>query len=214
MGSPIGNWWNMFFFETTRTKYHVETENTETRLDESELVSLAQRGDDDAFVELAKRYRPKVWSTASRFARSRAELEDLTQDLFLKIWKGMPGYRADSPFENWLMTVTVRGCYDFLRKHRRRRETEISVDPQESREAQDEASEREKTRRDAWEVVQVLLSHLDAKDRTIITLLDLEERGVKETARLTGWSESNVKVRAHRARKKMKTIFEELGMES
>ncbi|MDA8632185.1 RNA polymerase sigma factor [Verrucomicrobiales bacterium] len=204
----------MFFFETARTKYHVETENTETRPDESELVGLAQRGDEDAFVELAKRYRPKVWSTASRFARSRAELEDLTQDLFLKIWKGIPGYRADSPFENWLMTVTVRGCYDFLRKHRRRRETETLVDPQESREARDETTERDQNRRDAWEAVQVLLSHLNAKDRTIITLLDLEERGVRETARLTGWSESNVKVRAHRARKKMKTIFEELGMES
>lgn len=204
----------MFFFETARTKYHVETENTETRPDESELVGLAQRGDEDAFVELAKLYRPKVWSTASRFARSRAELEDLTQDLFLKIWKGIPGYRADSPFENWLMTVTVRGCYDFLRKHRRRRETETLVDPQESREARDETTERDQNRRDAWEAVQVLLSHLNAKDRTIITLLDLEERGVRETARLTGWSESNVKVRAHRARKKMKTIFEELGMES
>lgn len=204
----------MFFFETNRTKYHVETEHTETGIEESELVSLAQRGDDDAFVELAKRYRPKVWATASRFARSRAELEDLTQDLFLKIWKGLGSYRADSPFENWLMTVTVRGCYDFLRKHRKRREAELLVDPQENREARDEANERDRKRRDAWEVVQVLLSHLDAKDRTIITLLDLEERGVRETAKLTGWSESNVKVRAHRARKKMKTIFEELGMES
>lgn len=204
----------MFFFETTRTKYHVETEQTETGITESELVQLAQRGDEDAFVELAIRYRPKVWSTASRFARSRAELEDLTQDLFLKIWKGIAGYRADSPFENWLMTVAVRGCYDFLRKHRKRRENETLVDPQESREAQDESSERARSRRDAWEIVQVLLSHLDAKDRTIITLLDLEEKGVKETARLTGWSESNVKVRAHRARKKMREIFDELGMES
>ena len=57
----------------------METENTETSPDEAELVGLAHRVDEDAFVELAKRYRPKVCSTVARFARSRAELEDLTQ---------------------------------------------------------------------------------------------------------------------------------------
>lgn len=198
----------MFFFETERTSYHVETE-----IPESEWVARAQAGDEDAFLHLAITYRPRVWSTASRYARSRPELEDLVQDLFLKIWKGLPSYRADSPFENWVMTVTVRGCYDFLRKHRRRRETETLVDPQESRETPDENRERDRRRRDAWETVQLLLEHLDAKDRMVITLLDLEEQGVRETARLTGWSESNVKVRAHRARKKMKQRLEDLGLE-
>ena len=59
----------------------------------------------------------------------------------------------------------------------------------------------------------MLLEQLNVKDRTVITLLDLEERGVRETAELTGWSESNVKVRAHRARKKMRQIYDELGLE-
>lgn len=199
----------MFFFDTTRASFHLETE-----IPESEWVARATRGDEDAFVRLASAYHSRVWGTASRFARSRAELEDLTQELFVKIWKGLPTYRSDAPFENWLMTVTVRGCYDFLRKNRRRRESETLVDPQESREAPDPRPHRDQDRRDAWETVHILLDHLSPKDRTVITLLDLEERGVKETARLTGWSESNVKVRAHRARKKMRQIHDELGMES
>ncbi len=199
----------MFFFDTTRTSNHVETE-----IPESEWVERARKGDEEAFLRLAVTYRPRVWSTASRFARSRAELEDLTQDLFLKIWKGLSSYRADAPFENWVMTVTVRGCYDFLRKHRRRRESEVLVDPQGSRDAPDKRSERAEKQRDASETVQLLLQELPPKDRTVITLLDLEERGVKETALLTGWSESNVKVRAHRARKKMREIYDELGLES
>lgn len=186
----------------------------ETEIPESEWVARATRGDEDAFVRLASAHHSRVWGTASRFARSRAELEDLTQELFVKIWKGLPTYRSDAPFENWLMTVTVRGCYDFLRKNRRRRESETLVDPQESREAPDPRPHRDQDRRDAWETVHILLDHLSPKDRTVITLLDLEERGVKETARLTGWSESNVKVRAHRARKKMRQIHDELGMES
>ncbi len=198
----------MFFFDTTRTTRKVETE-----IPESEWVARAKRGDEDAFVHLASVYRPRIWSTASRFARSRPELEDLTQDLFLKMWRGMSSYRSDAPFENWVMTVTVRGCYDFLRSNRRRRESETLVDPQESRDDADPADERARSRREAWETVSLLLAHLEAKDRTIITLLDLEERGVRETAALTGWSESNVKVRAHRARKKMRDLFHELGLD-
>ena len=178
------------------------------------MVSRARKGDEEAFVRLALIYRPRVWKTASRFARSQAELEDLIQDLFIKIWRGLPSYRSDAPFENWVMTVTVRGCYDFLRKNRKRRESEQLIDPQESREAEDRQPDRQRSQREAWETVQILLDHLDSKDRTVITLLDLEEHSVKETARLTGWSESNVKVRAHRARKKMRSIFEELGLET
>ncbi|MEM1440785.1 MAG: RNA polymerase sigma factor [Verrucomicrobiota bacterium] len=176
-------------------------------------MARAQSGDEEAFLRLATEYRGRVWSTASRFARSRSELEDLTQDLFLKIWKGLASYRSDAPFEHWLMRVTVRGCYDFLRKHRRRRELEQLVDPHESKEDRDSRSEAVQSRQEAWEIVSLLLEQLDAKDRTVITLLDLEEKSVKETAELTGWSESNVKVRAHRARKKMRAYFDELGLE-
>lgn len=198
----------MFFFDTTRTTRKVETE-----IPESEWVARAKRGDEDAFVHLASTYRPRIWNTASRFARSRHELEDLTQELFLKMWKGLSSYRSDAPFEHWVMTVTVRGCYDFLRSNRKRRESETLVDPQESRDDPDPGSERERSRREAWETVSLLLDHLEAKDRTVITLLDLEERGVRETAALTGWSEANVKVRAHRARKKMRDLFHELGLD-
>jgi RNA polymerase sigma-70 factor (ECF subfamily) len=111
------------------------------------------------------------------------------------------------------MTVTVRGCYDFLRSNRRRRESETLVDPIERREDHDPRDERARSRREAWETVRLLLDRLEAKDRLVITLLDLEERGVRETAALTGWSEANVKVRAHRARKKMRECLQELGIE-
>tara|TARA_R110000850_G_scaffold36847_2_gene97061 strand:- start:2656 stop:3255 length:600 start_codon:yes stop_codon:yes gene_type:complete len=198
----------MLFFDTNRIVCVVEAE-----IPESEWIARAKTGDEEAFVHLAHNFRNRVWNTASRFARSRTELEDLTQDLFVKIWKGLPSYRADAPFEHWVMTVTVRGCYDFLRKHRRRRENEILVDPQEDWGTLDTHSIRESKQREAWETVQVLLARLDSKDRIIITLLDLEEHGVRETARLTGWSESNVKVRAHRARKKMRQLYDELGLD-
>lgn len=198
----------MFFFDTTRATPTVERE-----MPESECVARAAKGDEDAFVRLAVAYRPRIWATASRFARSRPELEDLVQDLLVKLWRGLPGYRGNAPFGHWVMTVTVRGCYDFLRAQRRRRERETLVDPTERHEDIDPENERARARREAWETVRLLLERLDPKDRLVVTLLDLEERSVRETASLTGWSEANVKVRAHRARKKMRDLHHELGLD-
>ncbi len=204
----------MFYFDTTHTRLVASKQCLESELTENDWVERARRGDEEAFVHLATLYRPRLWSTASRFARSREELEDLVQDLLLKLWKGLPAFRSDSPFEHWVMTVAVRGCYDFLRSQRTRRERELSLDAETGETAPDETTIHTNARREAWEVVSLLLSHLDARDRLLITLLDLEERGVRETAALTGWTESNVKVRAHRARKKMQQLYFELRLES
>jgi len=198
----------MFFFDHQRPPERVEDE-----ISESEWVLRAKTGEEEAFVRLAKRYETKVWATASRFARSRPELEDLVQDLFVRVWRGLPSYRSDAPFEHWLMSVAVRGCYDFLRRQRRRREVEMLRDPLEGRETPDEAAERIGRRREASETVALLLARLAPKDQLLVTLLELEGRSVRETAALTGLSESNVKVRAHRARKKMKEDFERLNLD-
>lgn len=201
----------MFFFDTANLL--PATEIVDSKIPESELIDSARNGDEDAFVELARRYHDRVWSTASRFARSRSELEDLVQDLFVKIWKGLPTFQNKSPFEHWLMRVTVRGCYDFLRKNRRRRESEVLTAEIYETIGTTGIENVSLKQNEASEIVAILMQGLDAKDRTVITLLELEEKSVRETAELTGWSESNVKVRAFRARKKMKAIFEKLGLE-
>ncbi len=178
--------------------------------DESELVHRAKAGDDDAYAALAALYRDRVFGTASRFARGRHELEDLAQEIFLRVWKGLGTFREDAPFEHWFMRIAVRTCYDFLRKHRRRRESEILVDEPLADQEFRVTGEADPVarRREAWEVVRSLLAELGEKDRLVVTLVDLEGRSIRETASLTGWSESNVKVRAFRARKRMRDIYE------
>jgi len=188
--------------------------------EDGELVKHVLAGDDTAFAVLVERYRARVFSTASRFARNGSELDDLAQDIFIRIWKGLKTYRADAPFEHWLMTVTVRTCYDFLRKNRKRREREVLVDEMPSTTSSisgdgmfssEAPDEKQRRQREAWEVVQGLMEKLNEKERLVITLMELEEKSVKEVAGLTGWSESNVKVRAYRARNKMREIFEKQG---
>ena len=130
------------------------------------------------------------------------ELDDLAQEVFLKAYRNLGQFRGDAPFEHWLSRVAVRCCYDLLRKTRREG-VRIPLDDLELPAADNSSAD------EAREVVQYGLSRLGPAERLVITLLELEERSVREIAGLTGWSESNVKVRAHRARQTLKSVLEE-----
>ena len=165
----------------------------------------------DAYEELVSRYKGKVIGTASRFARNGHDLDDLAQDIFLRIWKGLGKYRGEAPLEHWIMRVAVRTCYDFLRRNRKRRESEVLVEDAD-REGRDEGEGAAARSREAWEIVQEGMKRLGAKERLILTLMELEERSVAEVSALTGWSQSNVKVRAFRARRKLREVLEREGL--
>ncbi|MEM8953748.1 MAG: RNA polymerase sigma factor [Verrucomicrobiota bacterium] len=179
-------------------------------------VALAARvvgGDGDAFRELVEAFKMRVLGTAKRFVRNHHELDDLVQEIFLRVWKGLKTFRGEAPLEHWVMRVSVRTCYDHLRKQRRVRESEVLVEEPRGEAGMEVNEDRDRLRREAWEVVRCGLERLGEKDRVVITLLDLEGRSVANIAELTGWSESNVKVRAFRARKKLKTVLESLDGE-
>ncbi|MEM1296526.1 MAG: sigma-70 family RNA polymerase sigma factor [Verrucomicrobiota bacterium] len=178
------------------------------------IVSQSLGGDPHAFALLVDRYQSRILGTASRFARNRHELEDLSQDIFLKAWKGLPTFKATAPFEHWLMRLAVRVCYDFLRKNRRFRENEVSrevVNEKNDRLTEESVENADLDAGEAREVLQHAMETLNPKDQLVLTLKELENRSVREIADLTGWSISNVKVRAMRARNRLKANLIELG---
>ncbi len=186
---------------------------TEDHSDE-EIVRHSLGGDPQAFSVLVDRYQSRILGTASRFARNRHELEDLSQDIFLKAWKGLPTFKATAPFEHWLMRLAVRVCYDFLRKNRRFRDNEISrelVNEKNERLTEESTENADLDAGEAREVLQHGMRCLKPKDQLILTLRELENKSVREIAELTGWSVSNVKVRAMRARNRLKEHLIELG---
>src|SRR5512136_2524188 len=85
------------------------------------LVNEAIAGKDEAFVQLVSRYKRKVFSLGARFARDADELDDICQDVFIKIYENLGKFRNDAPFEHWLSRIAVRTCYDALRRRRRER---------------------------------------------------------------------------------------------
>ncbi len=170
------------------------------------LVAATLEGDDDAFAEIVRRHKRRVFATASRFARDAHQLEDLCQEVFLRAFRHLGKFRRDAPFEHWLARLTVSACYDFLRRERRHR-GQLSLDEMEF-DLRDLSADAALNADRAREIVQWALTQLSPDERLILTLLELEERSVREIAVLTGWSESNVKVRAFRARHRLKNVLQ------
>ncbi len=184
---------------------------------DAELIAAVLRGDTASFEPLVRKYSPRLFATARRYARREIEVEDIVQEVWLKAYQKLRGFRGEAPFEHWLMRLAVRTCYDFLRAHQRSREAPFSdltdsdsdwlerlaTHPERSAEASDAARQ----------LVQHILAQLSPAARLIITLLEIEERSIKEIAGLTGWSVPLVKVRAFRARAEMRKVLARIGRE-
>ncbi len=184
---------------------------------DAELIAAVLAGDTASFEPLIPKYSPRLFATARRHARRESEVEDIVQEVWAKAFQKLGSFRAEAPFEHWLMRLAVRTCYDFLRAHQRNRETTLSelsepecdwlerfvADPDHADEDADAARQ----------LVERILAQLAAPARLVITLLEIEGRSVKEIAELTGWSVTLVKVRAFRARAEMRKCLQKLARE-
>jgi RNA polymerase sigma-70 factor (ECF subfamily) len=178
---------------------------------DAECIAAVLAGDRASFEPLVRKHSPRVFATARRYARRESEVEDIVQETWLKAFEKLAGFRGEAPFEHWLMRLAVRTCYDFLRGHQRNRETSFSemTDPETDwleRFASDPDTASEEAD-GARQLVHRVLEQLSPQARLVITLLEIEDRPVKEIARLTGWSATLVKVRAFRARAEMKRVL-------
>ena len=178
---------------------------------EPELIAAVLRGDRASFEPLVAKYSPRVFATARRYARRESEIEDIAQEVWLKAFDKLKSFRGEAPFEHWLMRLAVHTCYDFLRGHQRNRESSFSEisEPEEdwlNRFVTDPSSAAEDAAA-ARTLVNRVLEKLSPEARLVIQLLEIEDRSVKEIAKLTGWSVPLVKVRAFRARGEMRKIL-------
>jgi RNA polymerase sigma-70 factor, ECF subfamily len=184
---------------------------------EAELIAAVLKGDAASFEPLVQKYSPRVFATARRYARRESEVEDIAQEVWLKAFDKLKSFRGEAPFEHWLMRMTVRTCYDFLRGHQRNREssfTDLSEPENDWLERFVAAPESASEHADAAKLlIARVMEKLSPQARLVVTLLEIEDRSVKEIAGLTGWSVSLVKVRAFRARAEMRKILAKMTKE-
>jgi RNA polymerase sigma-70 factor (ECF subfamily) len=184
---------------------------------EAELIAAVLKGDAASFEPLVGKYSPRVFATVRRYARRESEVEDIAQEIWLKAFNKLKSFRGEAPFEHWLMRMTVRTCYDFLRGHQRNRESSFSDLSEPENDwlerfvaAPESASENADAAR---LLIGRVMEKLSPPARLVITLLEIEDRSVKEIAELTGWSVPLVKVRAFRARGEMRKILAKMTKE-
>uniref|UniRef100_I2PWR1 RNA polymerase sigma factor, sigma-70 family n=1 Tax=Desulfovibrio sp. U5L TaxID=596152 RepID=I2PWR1_9BACT len=183
-------------------------------MEDALVLAKVREGDVDAYARLMTKYQGRVTGIVSGHA-PRDRVAELTHEAFVRAYRSLSGYRGDSPFGHWLAKVAVRTCHDFWRAEYRRRERPESELSDECRAFAEEAAaletseaaEETASRREARELLAWAMDRLSPTDRMVVTLTHLEERSVAEAAEMLGISVPNVKVRAFRARKKLREIL-------
>ena len=176
------------------------------------LATRIVNSDESAFEELVRQHHRQVGRIVGRFFRRPEVAEEVAQEVFVKAFIGMSGYRGEMPIEHWLSRIAVNACYDQLRKKQQRVELTVS-DVTEDAAVFYERLQSPESSADYWERQDVrlyaeqLLSKLSPPERLVLTLMVLEEMSVAEVAGMTGWSVANVKIRAFRARSRLRKLL-------
>ena len=177
---------------------------------EVECIRRVQRGEGEAFGPLVERYQQRIFSIVFHLVRRRDEVEDLAQEIFFKAFRAIRSYNFQSSFATWLSRIAVNHCYDYLRKVRASRLSYYSEMTEESaRELERQLESPLPQGLDHGEKIALrdfvgqLLARAPADDRVILTLKELQDFSVEEIGELLNLKTSTVKVRLHRARKRM-----------
>ncbi len=169
--------------------------------------SLAGNG--EGYSRLVRRYQDKVAAQMWRFTRDMVVLDQLVQDVFVEAYLSLKGFRGRAPFLHWLRRVATRVGFRYWKSRARIEEREVTL---KETNLNLTAAPETLTPSEAAYMLYQLLGKLSPADRLVLTLFYFEDCDVKEIAARSGWNGGLVKVRLHRARKKLKSLLEEAGM--
>jgi RNA polymerase sigma-70 factor (ECF subfamily) len=179
---------------------------------DAELLERIRNGAPDDFAEIVRRHQTRVFAILHRYERDAQKVEDLAQETFVKAWRALGQFDHRAPFEHWISKIAARTALDHLRKEKRRQNEiglpELGDDALDWLRSGDEKNELDA--RNAAEVLESAMRELSPVDRVVITMQELEGRSVKEIAETIGASGVAVRVRALRARAKLKQALEKL----
>ena len=178
-----------------------------------ELIRRAQAGESTAFNEIVLAYRKRILGTITRLIARPEDVEDVAQEVFLRLYFSLDQLRTAEVFEPWLYRLTVNAAYDYLRNQRRRQEYRMSdlsdqqmvmADAVAGGRAEQDEREMKKTR----EMVEAVLGSVSEADRILLMLKELEGLSLKELEKIYNINENALKVRLFRARQRVLKAFE------
>ena len=185
---------------------------TGPRAEESACIRRAQQGDVSAFEELVRTHQKRVLSIVAGILRWNEDVEDIGQQVFLKVFLAIKRFDGRSSFSTWLYKIAVNETYDYLRKKKARKlvyEADMSVDQEErlSDYSPDESRAAAHEQTEARQAVERLLAELNPDERLMIVLKEVEGYSVEEISEATGINPNTVKVRMFRARRRLTELY-------
>lgn len=173
-------------------------------------AARAQRGDRAALETLVLRHQAAVARLLWRFVRTRADLDDLVQETFLRVVRGLPAWRAEQPFAHWLLRIATNVGRDYFRRQSVRRRwlvEPVAVEDGSTTLPESIEPGADPAARAAANEVKTLLAQLSPDERALLTLHHLEGWGLAEIAAQFGWTVTATKLRAWRARRRLRALL-------
>jgi RNA polymerase sigma-70 factor (ECF subfamily) len=173
------------------------------------IINKVLKGDANAFAYLVDTYKNLVFTLAFKMTKSREEAEEVSQDTFIKAFKNLKNFKGDSKFSTWLYRIAYHTSLDAIKKNKKHQNSfEINdVTFNQIKSVEDTLQTIE--RKERAKMIDACLLELPEDERSIIWLFYYEELSLKEITEVTSLSEANIKVKLHRARKKLLTIVKE-----
>lgn len=180
-------------------------------INDIDIILEVLDGDTDKFAILIDKYKNKVFKIVSMHV-PQDYVEEVANDIFFKSYKSLKTFKNDSPFINWLTVIAIRTCKDFWRQKYAQKDVPMSSFDEETEQTIEmgidyRTPEENILGDEKYKMLMKAMEHLKPVERTIISMMYAEERSVAEIASITGMTESNVKVMAFRARKKLSEIL-------
>jgi len=182
---------------------------------EPDVIARARTGEVDAFNQIVRAYRKRILGTIYRLIGRGEDVEDVAQDVFVRLYDSLGQLRAVEVFEPWLYRLTTNSAYDYLRRRRRNGDVRIA-DLSEERVAAADAAESgrrsalETRALEIRETVETLFGEISEEDRILLTLKEVQGLSLRELSQVYGVNENALKVRLFRARKRALRAFEKL----
>lgn len=187
-------------------------------IEDTELVERAQNGDREAFQQLVERYQEKVYSICYSKLDDEQDSYDVSQEVFIKVYRYLDSFNHESSFYTWLYRITVNTCIDYLRKQSRRSKVDYDDTIQSDEEVEGHAELTPSTlglepdqafsRKELREKMLEALGSLSDKHRTILNLREVEGLSYKEMAEVLDISKGTVMSRLYHARQYFQEAIE------
>src|SRR5437868_10772749 len=175
---------------------------------EFEIIEKAKNGDDSAFNQIVQAYRKRILGTISRTIGRPEDVEDVGQEVFLRLYFSLDQLRSPEVFEPWLYRLTVNAAYDYLRKQRRRQESRMADLTEQQVMIADAVAggkldQEDRRKQQLRETIDALLCSVSEEDRILLTLKEVEGLSLKELEAIYKVNENALKVRLFRARQRV-----------